>query len=337
MNAEDAWWGMTLGSAEMLLAGVTTSNEMYFFEEAIVDAVAASGARLVMTPGVIQALLPDGQVGARIAEIADFHGSHHKPDDRITVGFAPHSPYDLTPEQCGEIAEVARRSDALFHIHLEETSAERELVKERYGKTATQVLADAGCLDATVIAAPGVWLDDVDQRLLAEAGAAVAHCPQSNLKLGSGIAPISHMIDAGVRVAIGTDGVASNDDLDLWEELKLAPLLARGSTGDPQAMTAATAIDLATGAGATALGLHDVGHLSVGARADIIRIDTDQPAFTPGLDLPTHLVFGGSSRFVTDVWVDGRHVVDGGVVTTVDLAVAKREVTERGRRIAAVS
>lgn len=334
MNADDAWWGMTLGSAEMLLAGVTTSNEMYFFEEAIVDAVTASGARLVMTPGVIQALLPDGKVGARINQIADFHSGHHHPDERINVGFAPHSLYDLTPQQCGEIAAVARASDALFHIHLEETMAERELVKERHGKTATQALADVGCLEAKVIAAHGVWLDETDQRLLAEADAAVAHCPQSNLKLGSGIAPVSQMLAAGVGVAIGTDGVASNDDLDLWEELKLAPLLARGSTGDPQAMTAATAVDVATGAGAAALGLNDVGHLSVGARADVIRIDTDQPAFTPGLDLSTHLVFGGSSRFVTDVWVDGRHVVDAGSVTTVDLAEAKRQVTERGRRIA---
>lgn len=334
MSVEDAWWGMTLGSAEMLLAGVTTSNEMYFFEETIVDAVRDSGARLVMTPGVIQALLPDGQVGARIAEIADFHSSHHAPDDRISVGFAPHSLYDITPEQCGEIAEVAKRFDALFHIHLEETITEREQVKAKYGKSATQALADTGCLEAKVIAAHGVWLDDTDQRLLAEAGAAVAHCPQSNLKLGSGIAPVSQMLAAGVGVAIATDGVASNDDLDLWEELKLTPLLARGSTGDPQAMAAATAIDLATGAGAAALGLKDVGHLSAGARADIIRIDTDQPAFTPGLDLATHLVFGGSSRFVTDVWVDGRRVVEDGNVTTVDLDEAKRQVITRGRRLA---
>ncbi|MEM7324905.1 MAG: amidohydrolase [Actinomycetota bacterium] len=334
MTPDDAWWGMTLGSAEMLLAGVTTSNEMYFFEEQIADAVSRSGARLMMTPGVIQALLPDGQVGARIAEIADFHRRFHDPDNRINVGFAPHSLYDLTPEQCGEIADMAKRSHALFHIHLEETTAERDLVRERYGKSATQALADAGCLEAKVVAAHGVWLDDDDQRLLADAGASVAHCPQSNLKLGSGIAPIAKMLAAGLAVALGTDGVASNDDLDLWEELKLAPLLARGSTTNPQAMPAATAIHLATAAGGAALGLDDVGHLSVGARADIIRIDTDQPAFTPGLDLPTHLVFGGSSRFVTDVWVDGHRVVADGTLTTLDLDEAKREVTTRGRRIA---
>ncbi len=335
MTPEDAWWGMTLGSAEMLLAGVTTSCEMYLFEEAVVDAVAASGARLVVTPGVIAALLPDGDVAGRIAQLVDFHAGHHRPDQLVTVGFAPHSVYDLSPEQCGEIAAVAGANDALFHIHLEETRAERQLVIDRYGKTATQVLADAGALEGRTIAAHGVWLDATDQRLLAEAGAAVAHCPQSNLKLGSGVAPVLDLLAAGIGVGLGTDGAASNDDLDLWEELKLAPLLARGLSHDPGAMDAATAVDLATRSAARAIGLSDVGVIAPGARADMIRIDLDQPAFRPGLDLLTHLVFAGSSRYVTDVWVDGRQVVDGGVLTTVDVKRAMAEVGERGRRLAA--
>ncbi len=334
MTPEDAWWGMSLGSAEMLLAGVTTSCEMYLFEEAVVDAVNHSGARLVITPGVIAALLADGDVAARIEEIADFHRSHHRPEERITVGFAPHSVYDLSPEQCGEIAARAKASDALFHIHLEETEAERALVLDRHGRSATQVLADVGVLEARVLAAHGVWLDETDRRLLAEAGAAVAHCPQSNLKLGSGIAPVAELLAAGVRVGVGTDGVASNDDLDLWEELKLAPLLARGVGRDPQAMDTVCALDLATRSAAQSIGLADVGHLRPGAWADIIRIDTDQPAFSPGLDLLTHLVFAGSSRFVTDVWVAGRRVVDGGTLTSVDVGRCVDEVTKRGRRLA---
>ncbi|MCL4143608.1 UNVERIFIED_CONTAM: hypothetical protein GTU68_049819 [Idotea baltica] len=334
MTPEDAWWGMTLGSAEMLLAGVTTSCEMYMFEDQIVDAVTASGARLVITPGVIAALLPNGDVAARIGEIADFFADNHRPDQRINVGFAPHSVYDLSPEQCGEIAAHAARTGALFHIHLEETEAERQLVKERYGKTATQALADAGVLEPKVLAAHGVWLDATDQRLLAEAGAAVAHCPQSNLKLGSGVAPVADLLAAGVGVGVGTDGVASNDGLDLWQELKLAPMLARGIGCDPQAMNAATALDMATRAAARAIGLDDVGHLTPGAWADIIRVDTDQPAFTPGLEMVTHLVFAGSSRFVTDVWVAGDQVVDAGSLTTVDVAQCLSEVKTRGRRLA---
>ncbi|MGI9597548.1 MAG: amidohydrolase family protein, partial [Acidimicrobiales bacterium] len=293
-------------------------------------------ARIVLTPGVIDALLPDGDVAARIAEIARFYESNHRPDDRINIGFAPHSVYDLSPDQCGEIARHAARRGALFHIHLEETEAERELVRQRYGKTATQALADAGVLEARVLAAHGVWLDATDQRILAEAGASVAHCPQSNLKLGSGIAPVADLLRAGVGVGVATDGAASNDDLDLWEELKLAPLLARGISRDPGAMDAATAIGLATRSSAMAIGLDDVGFLAPGAWADVIRIDTDRPAFAPGIDLLTHLVFAGSSQFVTDVWVAGRQVVDAGTLTTVDLSRCVAEVNERGRRLAEV-
>lgn len=337
MTADDAWWGMTLGSAEMLRSGVTTSCEMYLFEEAVVDAVQASGARVVITPGVISALLRDGDVGGRIAEIVDFHASHHDPPGRVHVGFAPHSIYDLTPDQCGEIARRAQAADALFHIHLEETAAERQLVIDRYGKTATQALADVGALEGRVVAAHGVWLDEIDQRMLAEAGAAVAHCPQSNCKLGSGVAPVAAMLEAGVTVGLGTDGPASNDDLDLWDELTLAPLLARGLAHDPEAMSSVTALDLATRSAARAIGLDDVGVLRSGAWADLIRIDLDQPAFSPGEDLLTHLVFAGSSRFVTDVWVAGERVVDDGDLVRVDLDRALAEVTARGRRLAAGS
>ncbi len=334
MKPEDAWWGMTLGSAEMLAAGVTTSCEMYLFEDQVVDAVQRSGARVVITPGVIAALLPGGDVDGRIEELSRFYDAEHDPAARISVGFAPHSVYDLTPEQCGRIAGAAAARDALFHIHLEETEAERELVIGRYGTTATKALADAGVLEAKVLAAHGVWLDAEDRRLLAEAGAAVAHCPQSNLKLGSGIAPVAELLADGVGVGIATDGVASNDDLDLWEELKLAPMLARGRACDAQAMGAATALDLATRSAARAVGLADVGHLSPGAWADIIRVETDHPAFTPGLDMMTHLVFAGSSRFVTDVWVAGRQVVDDGTLTTVDIDECLSEVRSRGRRLA---
>jgi 5-methylthioadenosine/S-adenosylhomocysteine deaminase len=284
---------------------------------------------------VIQALLPDGDVDGRIEEVERFYDQHHDPDGRIAVGFAPHSVYDLSPEQCGRIAAAAAARDAVFHIHLEETEAERNQVRDLYGRTATRALADAGVLEAKVLAAHGVWLDGDDRRLLAGAGGAVAHCPQSNLKLGSGIAPLTRFLADGLTVGLGTDGVASNDDLDLWEELKLAPLLARGSTRDPSAIDAVTAIDLATRSGARAIGLDDVGELRPGAWADIIRIDLDQPVFTPRLDLLTLLVFAGGSRHVTDVWVAGNRVVEGRQVTTVDVGTAMTEVDARGRRLAA--
>ena len=336
MEPDDAYWGMTVGLAEMLRAGVTTSCEMYLFEDQIVDAVARAGSRVVVTPGVIAALLPGGEVDGRIEEIVEFHRSHHDPEARIHVGFAPHSVYDLTPDQCGLIARHARDAGAVYHIHLEETEAERQLIINRYGATATRVLGDAGVFEAKVLAAHGVWLDEADRRILADAGAAVAHCPQSNLKLGSGIAPVVELLVDGIKVGLGTDGPASNDSLDLWQELKLAPLLARGLSRDPLAMSPATALAMATSMAAEGLGLDDVGRLEPGAWADIIRIDLDQPALTPGTgdELLSHLVFAGSARFVSDVWVGGRRVVEDGQVTTIDVQEALHQARVRGRYLA---
>jgi 5-methylthioadenosine/S-adenosylhomocysteine deaminase len=337
MTPDDAWWGMALGSIEMLRAGVTTSCEMYLFEEAVIDAVGRTGGRLVMTPGILAALHADtfGAGASRTDAVVEVHRRHHDPGGRITVGFGPHSAYDLHIDQVREIAEVARSLDALLHIHLEETRAERQQVIDATGRPAALLLAEHGVLDGRVLAAHGVWLDDTERALLADHDVAVAHCPQSNLKLGSGIADVVAHRAAGIRVALGTDGPASNDDLDLWEELKLAPMLARGSRHDPSAMTALDALHLATAEGADALGL-DVGRLRPGAWADVVRVDLDQPAFAPGLpeDLIAHLVWAGSSRFVTDVWVAGERVVRDRVCQTVDEDEARHQVVRRGRVLA---
>lgn len=340
MTAEDAWWGMALGSVEMLKAGVTTSCEMYLFEEAVIDAVERTGARLVVTPGILAALHADafGAGSSRVDAVVEVHRRHHDPRGRITVGFGPHSAYDLHIDQVREIADAARSLDALLHIHLEETLAERQQVIDATGSASTVLLAEHGVLDGRVLAAHGVWLDDTDRALLAEHGVSVAHCPQSNLKLGSGIAPIVDHRAAGIRVSLGTDGPASNDDLDLWEELKLAPMLARGVGHDPAAMTAVEALHMATADGADALGL-DAGRLRPGAWADVVRVDIDQPAFAPGLpdDLIAHLVWAGSSRFVTDVWVAGEPVVRDRVCQTVDEAEVRHQVVRRGRALAGLA
>ena len=337
MSPDDAYWGMKLGSLEMLLAGVTTSCEMYFFEDAMAQAVNETGGRLVLCPGVIAALLPGGDVEPRIAELAELHARHHDADGRITVGYGPHSTYDLTPEQVGRIAAQARDVGALVHIHLEETQAERDQVIGQYGRSATKLLAEAEVFAGPTIVAHGVWLDADDQQILADAGTAVAHCPMSNLKLGSGIAPVTDMRRRGISVVLGTDGVASNDNLDLWEELKLAPLLARGSTRDTAAMSASDALRMATIEAGQAVQLPDVGHLTPGTQADIIRIDLDQPNYVPGLpdDLLTHVVFAGSSSNVTDVWVTGEQVVANRTPTRVDLAEALAECRDRGAKLAA--
>ncbi len=196
-------------------------------------------------------------------------------------------------------------------------------------------MADAGALDGRVLAAHAVWLDDDDVALLAEHDVAVAHCPGSNGKLGSGIAPLQRLVEAGVRVGLGTDGPASNDDLHLWDEMRLAAILARATAGDPGALSTAAALRLATRGGGEALGL-PVGALEVGRPADLIRLRTDDPRFTPSVsdtELLGHLVWAGAGYLVTDVWVGGSCVVEGGRCTHIDEERARVEVAQRARRL----
>lgn len=336
MTHDDAYWGMLLGSAEMLLSGITSSCEMYLHDEATVSAIKSSGARTMVTPGIISALAPDGDIEGRLDEISQFHKDHHNPAARISVGFGPHSLYDLSPEQVGAVGERAQAVDALLHIHLEETATERnEVIGKWTGRTATEILFDQGVLEGRVLGAHGVWLSDSDQKLLGESGAGVAHCPVSNLKLGSGVAPVVDMMANGVTVGIGTDSVGSNDNLNLWEELKLAPLLARGVGLNAAAMTPSTALALGTSSAARAIGLDDVGSLAAGQWADIVRLDMDRPAFTPGIeaDLLTNLVFACSADAVSDVWVGGSQVVADSSCATVDIENAKHQVRKRGHRL----
>ena len=339
MTSEDVWWGMALGSAAMLMAGVTTSCEMYLFEDAVADAVAATGGRLVMTPGVLSVLHGEafGSDGDRLDALAAFHEIHHDRAGRLTVGIAPHSAYDLGVQTVARLADLARSLDAVLHIHVAETRDESAALEAEHGQSIVQILADHDVLGGRVLFAHAVWTDGDDIATMAAAGVAVAHCPVSNMKLGSGIAPLAQMLEAGVTVGLGTDGPASNDTLDLWEEVKVAPLLARVDALDPTVLTAEQVLAMATSGGASAVGLDDVGRLEVGAAADFIRIDLDRPSFTPvtePAELLAHLVWTGTDRSVTDVWVAGQRVVEAGVVQTLDVDRARAEVQERAVRLA---
>jgi 5-methylthioadenosine/S-adenosylhomocysteine deaminase len=335
MTDEDVWWGMTLGSAEMLRSGVTTSCEMYLHEDPIVEAVEASGARLVMTPAVLPSLDPD--VEGRLHTIEALHRRAHDPRSRITVGVGAHSAYELPLETVHEMSSLAERLDALFHIHIAETSSEGRAFEAEHGGSVVQVLGERGVFEARTLAAHSVWLDDDDLEVYARHDVHVAHCPQSNMKLASGVARIAAMRSRGITVALGTDGPASNNDLDLWEEVKLTPMLARVTTGDATLLPPAEVLTMATHGGAAAVGLPDVGVLAAGFMADIIRVDLDDPVFTPVTapgDLLAHLLWSAGGRHVTDVWVAGRRVVADRHVTTVDVAEARCQVQTRAVRLA---
>ncbi len=339
LRSEDVWWGMTLGSVEMLRSGVTATCEMYAFEHEVIDAGHQAGIRQVMCPGVLSVAHADdtGSVADRVGEIAAVHDAVNDPSGLVTIGFAPHSAYDLGVDACAEIAAAAQERDALLHIHVAETADEgASLADEHGGASVPRLLADAGVFDGRVLAAHSVWLDDADLDIYASAGVAVAHCPVSNMKLGSGVARVPEMVERGITVSLATDGPASNDDLDLWEEIKIASLLARVTALDPTLMSAQQVISMATFSGAEALGLH-TGVLEPGRWADMIRLDIDDPAFVPVTspnELVAHVAWAGGSRHVTDVWVGGERVVADRVCLTVDEARARYEVQHRALRLA---
>jgi 5-methylthioadenosine/S-adenosylhomocysteine deaminase len=339
LTGDDVYWGMTLAAAELLCFGVTTTCEAYFFEDAVADAVVAAGSRAVVTPGVLQ--LPghpsdDQWWQRRTEEIVDFHRRRHGEEGRIEVGFAPHAAYTVPVPVLADIAERCRELGCLFHIHLAETEAECQQFAAEHGASTPEVLARNGVFDGRVLAAHSVWLSEDDVAIYRAHDVAVAHCPQSNAKLASGVAPLVRLLSEGIRVGLGTDGPASNNDLDLWEEVRLAAMLARIRERDAGALSATAALDLATRGAGLAIGRADLGVLAPGSKADMIALRLDDPGFVPLLDdsqLIEHLVWSASSRLVTDVWVAGTQVVASGRCLSVDTERAAGEVQTRAERL----
>lgn len=341
LTRDDVYWGMSLACAEMLRCGVTTTCETYFHDEAVVDAVVDAGMRAVVAPGILDlpGSGPSRSWHALLDGAAALYDAAHGRAGRVSIGFGPHAAYTLPVEALSAVGDVARELGALVTIHVAETATEGQALHDAHGVTVPALLCDLGLFDAHTVVAHGVWLTDDDIDLLARKQVAVAHCPQSNAKLGSGIARLRDLLDAGVTVGLGTDGPASNNDLDLWEEMRLAPLLARARSGDPTSVDAALALRLATHGGADALGIA-AGTLAPGRLADIVHVRTDDGRFVPVIDdtdVLTHLVWSSASHLVEDVWVAGRQVVSSGRCTTVDDATAIRQVQQRAERLAARS
>ncbi|MGH8980352.1 MAG: amidohydrolase family protein, partial [Acidimicrobiales bacterium] len=329
LTPEDVWWGMALGCAELLRAGVTTTCEQYLHASTVAEAALDAHIRCVLTPAVIDLPGADGRPTwqRHLDDAGLCHADAHGRAGLLSIGIGPHSAYALPEEGLVAVAKVAGELGALVHIHVAETRAEGAIVEARYGCSAPAALDRLGVLEHRVLAAHSVWLSDDDLALYESHDVAVAHCPQSNGKLGSGVARVADMRARGIEVGIGTDGPASNDNLDLWEELRLAPLLARATAADATVLGTLDALSLATLGGARALGI-EAGSLEVGKLADLVRVDLEDPAFVPGIsdaDLLAHLVWAASSRLVTDVWVGGRRVVAGGACATVDEGRARRE------------
>jgi 5-methylthioadenosine/S-adenosylhomocysteine deaminase len=334
LTPEDVEVAMTAASAEMLRHGVTTSVEMYFHPERIAAAVRSTGARSVIANPLIG--LPgfgtfDEQLDTAVRLSAGT-------DPQVEFGIGPHSAYAVPLPVLRAAAEAARGHGLLLTVHVAETRTEGADLLATHGLGVPALLAAHDVLGGRVLAAHCVHLDDGDLDLWREHDVAVAHCPGSNAKLASGTARLRDMLDLGIRVGMGTDGPASNDNLDLFEDLRLAAQLARLREQDATALTAAEAFWLATGGAAAAIDRDDLGQLTVGRRADLVHVDTEDIAFVPVgdvEDLLTHLVWSVGSRHVRDTWVGGRQVVAGGVSVTVDEAALRAEVQTRALRLAA--
>lgn len=351
LDAEDVRAGMLVGACEMLGAGITTSVEMYFYNHAVVDAVLAAGSRAVVTPGIIAVPGWDRlgtweQMLEEVSRWIDADGLRFGPGERIELGYGPHGAYTLPPEALAAAGQAARERGALLHLHVAETPGEDAAIRARHGSVPL-LLEELGVLggdgsgrDARVLAAHAVHLSDADIAVLTRHRVAVAHCPGSNSKLASGVARLLDLRAAGIAVGLGTDGPASHDDLDLWDDVRLAARLARLGSQDAAALTAAQALLLATRGGATALGRDDIGTLRPGGWADLVHLGADDPAFATGLDVPdgqllANVVWGAGARAVRDVWVAGEQVLADGCHTRIDPAGAHAALRSRAARLAA--
>lgn len=338
LSPEDVYWGMTLGAAELLLNGVTTSVEMYFYPDQVATAAADAGLRCTVTPPVIDDgdLGRFGTVGEQLRAAVDL--AHRWEDsDLIDIGLGPHSMYTLSDAALRDVARVAVAENFLIHMHVAEQSYENDLSYERSGRSLVAYLEDIGMFESHVLAAHGVWLTDEDQERLALLSAGVAHCPASNGRHASGIAPVVDLRRRGIPVGLGTDGPASHSRLDMFEEMRLAIRIARLRESSAQVLTPIDALTMATSEGAAALGRTDIGALEPGMWADMVNVAVDGPAFTPILekeDLITHLVWSASPADIRGVWVGGQRVVDSGRCQTVDVGHAQHEVAVRARRLA---
>ncbi len=331
--------GTLLAAAELIRSGVTTFADMYYFEEEVARATAEAGLRAVAAQTVLKFPSPDAASYEEGLERAEAFIREWKDHPLIVPAIAPHAPYTTTPEILRACTDLAVRYDVPLHIHLSETAQEVEEMRRATGMPVIPYVKKQGIFEAKVIAAHCVHVDEGEMRTLEHHGAGVAHNPTSNLKLASGIAPIAKMLEVGVKVGIGTDGPASNNDLDMFEEVRLAALLAKGATGDPTAVPAVEALLMATRMGAEALHLgHLVGSLEPGKRADLILVDLspvhNSPRFRRDPTGPyAQLIYAAKATDVTDVMVDGRWVMRDRRLTTLDEADLLAQAADYARRI----
>ncbi|WP_018755358.1 amidohydrolase [Paenibacillus terrigena] len=325
-TSKDVYWGTSLSVLEMLKGGTTTFLDMYDHMDQVAKVTDESGIRAVLMRGAI-GLCPEDVQLAKLAEAVQFAKDWHgKADGRITTMMSPHAPYTCPPAFIEKFVQAAHDLDLPMHTHMSETAAEVQQNVNEYGLRPVAHLEKLGVFTRPTLVAHAVHLTDDEIETLARYNVSVSHNPGSNLKLASGVARVPDLLKAGVTVSLGTDGAASNNNLDMLEEMRLAALIHKGVSGDPTAVPALEALRLGTEYGAKSIGLDNVtGLLRAGMKADFIAVNIDQPHYKPHTDLISHVIYSGAAQDVWHVWVDGKQVVKNRECLTLDEEKIMRE------------
>lgn len=311
LTPDDVYWGTRLACLEMIRSGTTAFNDMYFHMDRAAQAVEESGIRAVLSEGFIDLGDPERAEDQFRKARASVRAIEALGSDRVAPAWGPHAMYTVSPDALQEMRRLADETGHRIHIHVSETAGEVEESIRMHGKTPVSHLEALGVLGPDVIAAHSVWLEASEIRTFASRGVHVAHCPVSNMKLAVGRAmPLAAMQDAGLSLALGTDGPASNNTLDMFETMKVAALLHKFATGRATVATARDVLAMATVGGARALGL-DGGEIAVGKLADLVLVDLGRPRTTPAHDPVSNVVYAANGDSVDTVVCDGRVVMDG--------------------------
>lgn len=331
MNAKDIYWGAMLGIAEMLKSGTTCFADMYCFMDDVARAVAETGIRANLSRGLI-GLAPDkdDKLAENTQLVKDWQGYDN---GRIRITYGPHAPYTCPVEYLQKVIEAAQANNAEIQMHLCETKGEVENCIKEHGVTPIKLMDQLGMFEQGTIAAHCVYLTEDDMDIMAAKNVRVAHNPQSNLKLASGIAPVARMLEKGICVGLGTDGASSNNNLDMLEECRAAAMLHKTTTLNPLAVPAAKAWDMATANGAKVLGYDELGKLSVGQRADIVLWNMHKPYWYPRHNKLSLLVYAANSSDADTVIVNGKVVLQNGSMTLFDEEKIYAEANLRAQKL----
>ncbi len=334
VDADFVYWGTRLAVVEMLQSGTTTFADMYHFLDEVARASSELGIRVVAGQTVIGFPAPDHPTPEETLRFSSGFIERWKEHPLVIPAVAPHAPYTCTRETLVASLRLAEEHDVPVLIHLAETADEVRQIQERYGTTPVRFLSQIGFLTDRVVAAHGVWLEPEEMQLLAQAGVGVVHNPESNMKLASGVAPVVEMWKAGVDLGLGTDGAASNNNLDMFEAMDFMAKLHKLVKGDPTAVSARQVLHAATMGSARALDLDDrLGSLETGKRADLLVLDLDGASALPLYDPYSLVVYSLKGPAVDTVIIDGKVVLRQGVVTKVDRQELRGRVEQYRRQV----